>query len=137
VTEEYVDRLVRAYPSIREVWLFGSRANDRARADSDWDYMVFADNGAALLHDLHPDTQFNHPQVDLFIVVAPDVSMNPWSEEANDSSMMFLDDKELHWRAVSETEAQYSEPINRDLDNAPGLVTRFRTAKAVRVYPRP
>jgi Polymerase beta, Nucleotidyltransferase len=43
MTTEYVSALVSAYSAIREVWLYGSRANETARPDSDWDYLAFAD----------------------------------------------------------------------------------------------
>jgi hypothetical protein len=135
VTQAYIERLVSAYPSIREVWLFGSRANNREREGSDWDYLVFGDDDR-LLNSLHLDTQFNEPGIDLFFLAAPGIAMKPWIDATHKN--LRLDDApgNLNWRVMSATVAQYSEPINRELDNSPGLMTKFRTAKAVLVYRR-
>ena len=39
----YIQSLTRKYLAIKSIWLIGSRANDNAREDSDWDLLVFAD----------------------------------------------------------------------------------------------
>jgi len=41
---EYVNKLTKRFPTIKSVWLIGSRANDTANECSDWDFIVFADN---------------------------------------------------------------------------------------------
>ena len=40
---EYILELVASSPSIREAWLFGSRAAGSARPESDWDFLAFTD----------------------------------------------------------------------------------------------
>jgi hypothetical protein len=64
---EYVAQLVAKYPSIREVWLYGSRANGTERDDSDWDYLAFAD--ARTLGELVLDRNFHRTGVDLMVVI--------------------------------------------------------------------
>ena len=39
---KYIHDLKRAFPRITSIWLVGSRANDTARDDSDWDFLVFS-----------------------------------------------------------------------------------------------
>lgn len=40
VADEVTRRLLRAFPEIEKVLLFGSRARGDARPDSDWDFLV-------------------------------------------------------------------------------------------------
>jgi hypothetical protein len=89
MTTQYIDELVAKYPSIREVWLFGSRANGTAHAGSDWDYLVFGgDDG--LLNALCQDVCFKRPKIDLFIVATPTKAMKPWN--GGDCKVLDLDD---------------------------------------------
>lgn len=100
---EYISELVAAYPSIREVWLFGSRANGLATSESDWDYMAFADG--ATLTALRGDSRFHRAGVHLMIVTDGDHFEAPWMEGSR------LDRGELakgwHWNRVSEAKATY------------------------------
>ena len=63
MTTEYVAQIVSAYPAIREVWLYGSRANGTEKVDSDWDYLAFADDDT--LSDLSRDARFHRDEIDL------------------------------------------------------------------------
>lgn len=45
VPAAFIDRIVDTLRP-EEVWLFGSRARDEARPDSDWDLMAILDDGA-------------------------------------------------------------------------------------------
>ena len=38
----YIDELITSYPEINSIWLIGSRANNSANKNSDWDFLVFA-----------------------------------------------------------------------------------------------
>ncbi len=81
MTQQYIAKLVSTYPSITAVWLFGSHANGRARSDSDWDYLVFSDNGDRLLDQLCLDGQFNLPGIDLLVVtLINDAVSPPWPD---------------------------------------------------------
>jgi hypothetical protein len=134
MTEEYIDRLVQAYPSIREIWLLGSRANGSERPDSDWDYLAFGDEARAL-NDLHNDSQFNDPDVDLlFLGPGLDEAMKPWPS-ADTWKKLGLGDAPggIKWRIISETEACYIETKDR----SPGsFEVDQRVAKAKLVYRR-
>ena len=64
--DAFIDRLVADHPEISAVWLFGSRANGRARAESDWDLLAFANQQVfSIIHD----SWMQIPEgVDLFVV---------------------------------------------------------------------
>jgi predicted nucleotidyltransferase len=51
MTGRYIRDLVAAYPAVKEVWLYGSRANGYADPDSDWDYLAFADDDTLSARD--------------------------------------------------------------------------------------
>lgn len=52
VIRPIIDAIVAALRP-RSIWLFGSRAEDRARADSDWDLLIVLPDDAAA-RDLDP-----------------------------------------------------------------------------------
>ena len=135
MTAHYLRALVDAHPSIREIWLFGSRANGRARPESDWDYMVFSDDDR-LLNCLHLDTQFDRPDIDLFIVAAPMVAMKPWAGERQ--KMLRLDDEpgNLNWKVISATEVEYVETKGRGQPDLADIAVDIRQARAELVYRR-
>ncbi len=134
MTREYVAELVAAHPGIREVWLFGSRANGRAGPKSDWDYLVFGEH--SLLNTLHLATQFDRPGIDLLFEGAPGIAAQPWPRDFQKILCLGHEPGGLRWRKIADTLAEYSEPVNRDLGASPSMVTEFRTAKAVLVYRR-
>ena len=107
MTTEYVKKLVLAYPSIKQIWLIGSRANGTARADSDWDYLVFTDDGH-VLNALYRDKKRSSPEIDVLLVVDGRHAINPWSVDTWTKSLC-LDDLpgNLAWQLISDTEAQY------------------------------
>jgi hypothetical protein len=134
VTQQYIDNLTTTYPVIREVWLFGSRANGRQRLDSDWDYIVFGDD-ARLLHTLHLDTRFNVPNIDLFFVAAPDIAAQPWTRPGERNKILNLNHSpgNMAWTVLSATEASYIQ--SKDFD-PPRFEVDVRTMKAVLAYRR-
>ena len=99
----YIAELVAAYPSIREVWLYGSRANGSARPDSDWDYMAFAD--AETLKALRADSRYRRDRIHLMIVTDGEHFEAPWMEGPR------FEHGELsngwHWENRSATKARY------------------------------
>ena len=127
-------RLSEAYPSIEEIWLLGSRANRRARQDSDWDYLVFAKD-PSLLNSLAQNQRFHQSDIDLFVVADGVCFMRPWVDEHGEHKKGYLDASVAGWcwKRLSEHEATYREAI--DLPG-PSMVIRFRDARAVRVYPK-
>ena len=132
MTERYIKELVAAYPSIREVWLYGSRANDNARPDSDWDYMAFADDDT--LSDLSRDTRFHVEGIDLMIVTDGVSFAKPWLEDGRQKTgTLTTDDGEggLASRVVSTGEARYRGTKPDGRFNVKVLTNQ----RAVRIYP--
>jgi predicted nucleotidyltransferase len=134
MTTEYITELTTAYSSIREVWLFGSRANGTERADSDWDYLVFDDDIGDMNHLCQ--TQHKRSDIDLLFVCADgDTVLSPWPEPDGSWKKLGLGDASggLNWRIVSENEANYIQTKQR---NPPEFAVDIGVMKAVRVYRR-
>jgi hypothetical protein len=89
VTDQYLDRLIRAHRGIAEVWLFGSRAGGKPRADSDWDYMVFL-NDQREFHAICQDRELNQSEIDLFVVIGSR-AMRPWPAQDGQNKVLLLD----------------------------------------------
>lgn len=128
MTVTYVRQLVMSYPTIKEVWLIGSRADGSAQPNSDWDYLVIADQGT--LETLSAELEFNLPNVDLLVVYDGDNFRKPWPDG----------DREKHgslsgwdWSQTSESEAVYRATKPHSTDDFYSWVSEGR---AVRVYAR-
>lgn len=128
----YVAELVAAYPSIREVWLYGSRANGTAREKSDWDYLAFAD--AATLAALRRETRFDREGIDLMVVTDGVRFEQPWIDPGGKKEGTLAPEfGGMHWRKMSATEARYQATK----PPAPGSSygTRVFAQRAARVHP--
>ncbi len=77
---EYINNLVAACPEITEVWLIGSRANEKAREDSDWDLIVFGNDRT--LSSLQRNLLLRRPDIDLLVVYKGDDFRAPWETES-------------------------------------------------------
>jgi len=96
----YLDDLVARVPGIREVWLFGSRANGRAREASDWDLLVRGD--AHTMSTLQSTDAFRSDLVDIFVTVDDDEFLQPWGVNPKRGWL-----EEWQWVQISPTEASY------------------------------
>ena len=76
---EYIENLLAACPEITEVWLIGSRANDKARVHSDWDLLVFGSNHS--LSTLQENLSLRRPDIDLLILYNGNNFREPWETE--------------------------------------------------------
>ena len=77
---EYIENLLSACPEITEVWLIGSRANDKAREDSDWDFLVFGNDHT--LSTLQENLSLSRPDIDLLVVYNGNDFREPWETES-------------------------------------------------------
>lgn len=128
----YLDNLIRCFKDIDSIWLFGSRANNTFRLNSDWDFFIFGN--LAILGSLRADNSFRRLCVDLFVVYDGNRFESPWIDEdqAKVGRLQNCVDvvSELYvygyrWRRVSDTEATYISTRHRD------SAERLR---AVRIY---
>ena len=80
----YCRELAKAHPNISELWLLGSRANDTARVESDWDLLAFATTNT--FKDITVDLRFHRDDVDLLVVDASgDRFQKPWGSPKSGS----------------------------------------------------
>jgi hypothetical protein len=132
MTTEYVAKLAAAYPRIREVWLYGSRANGTETVNSDWDYLAFADD--ATLGALRSDTRFQREGIDLMMVTDGVRFEQPWGDPGGKKeSTLAAEFGGMYWRKVSATEALYQATKPPPPGSTYG--TRVFTQRALRVYP--
>jgi hypothetical protein len=132
---DYVLQLVAKYPSITEVWLYGSRADDTAGTDSDWDYLAFANRKT--LSALSLDTGFHLPKIDLMVVTDGQHFEKPWADPEGQKSGTLADDLAaggLAWKLLSEKHAEYLS-IKPDPTDASKFRRLMSTRRARRVYP--
>jgi len=129
MTEEYRRELLQSYPDIREIWLIGSRANGTARADSDWDYLVFGN--PELADRLAADCSIHRPSIDILVVYDEDNFRKPWTDGANEKMGSL---SEWEFKRLTETTASYraTKRMENESFNVQGS-----TGKAVRVWPEP
>ncbi len=128
----YVADLVAAYPAVREVWLFGSRANGTAREDSHWDYLVFGD--WIVLDALRSDTRFRREGVDLLVVTNGVRFETPWLNPTGLNWGSLSDDMEgFRWKQLSPTTATYT--ATKSVGARSWEVEVLPIQKALRVYP--
>jgi hypothetical protein len=85
---EYLGSLTRRYPSVSSVWLLGSRASGSERPESDWDLLVFADEGSFAAMQSDPDVRA--AGVDLLVVSNGDRFEQPWREGAEMAKSGYL-----------------------------------------------
>ncbi len=126
--EMYVAELTAAYPGISSVWLIGSRANGTERVDSDWDFLVFANQ--SVLAQLRADTQFHKESVDLLVVYDGSNFENAWGSRKKTGDL-----KRWRWHPINETLATYEG--TKDQFNEAGeeeFNVIVRTEKAIRVF---
>lgn len=128
----YIERLTRDYPSIRSIWLIGSRANPSEETPHDWDFFIFATPN--VLNALRENTSYRHPDIDLLVVTDGDNFESPWPHPNHPTSFkrghLFsrrsakgIESPGWEWEEISNIEALYTAGFS------------FRRCKALRVWP--
>ena len=74
--KKYLTDLVEEFSDVEEIWLLGSRANNSANENSDWDIMIFADH--YVLNALKMNVSFKHQDIDLLVVYDGNKFEQPW-----------------------------------------------------------
>jgi predicted nucleotidyltransferase len=122
---DFAKTIVTVAPTVREVWLLGSRANATARADSDWDLLVLGDKEA--LRRLREARFLHTPEVDCFVATNEEF-VNAWGEKVKSGSMPGWE-----WVRLGDLEAEYTEKKWVSAEDGAGVVSRRR--KAVQIWP--
>ena len=127
----YVQKLVEAYPGIKSIWLFGTRANNSYRSDSDWDLLVFGNQ--QILDDLKRNDTFYNDQIDLMIVFNDNEFEKPWSDEKGVKHGSL---RSWEWLEISSKEATYKSVkyINEDEWFKEGMID-CKALKAFKIWP--
>jgi len=129
----WVEQLVTACPDIREVWILGSRANSKARADSDWDFLVFGTQAARPC--IESSSHLHRFDVDLLLVDDPTGEFSrPWGISKTGSLSRW------EWKALSDKVSTYKSVkwVPDEDDPVPGSNTgnmAVSNLKAYRVWP--
>jgi len=78
--QDYFDDLVAEFQQIREIWLLGSRANNCASEDSDWDILVLGDSTTLqqLQQSEKKKQSSQNLNVDLLVLYDKDRFEAPW-----------------------------------------------------------
>lgn len=91
--DRYIHDLESEFPSITDVWLIGSRANDTARDGSDWDFIVFS--SSPIYDNIKNNKRFHRADVDLLVVDENGEFSKPFGEPKGGSL------SEWKWRQIS------------------------------------
>jgi predicted nucleotidyltransferase len=90
------------FPSISEIWLIGSRANNIAREDSDWDFLVFGNDNS--LNKLKSMIGYKRENVDFLVIFDGDNFIEPWGEPKKSGSLT-----KWEWNRTSDYSAEYKQ----------------------------
>lgn len=94
---EFIESIASIASDGVEIWVIGSRANGRARPDSDTDLLIFGPDG--LLESIR--ARLGRPEgVDCLVVYDGDNYKDPWQEKSGSLTR-------LKWRALGENAATY------------------------------
>jgi hypothetical protein len=96
----YLRQLIGLSPGLRQIWLFGSRANLTGRAESDWDYL--AHGTANCLSEISALPDLHRQDVDFLVSSDGENFVNAWGDRNK-----LLDRVTLRWQQLSEDAAEY------------------------------
>ncbi len=123
----YLKQMTGSVAGVREIWLFGSRANSSSTNTSDWDFFVFGDRNvlAALQSEPRPPKD-----IDILIVYDGENFAGPWRRES-DGWEKTGNLKEWKWRQVRSDLSEYS--AKKDVQGS--IFPSTKELKAIRIYP--
>ena len=98
--DNFLSKVTRAYPGIREIWLLASPAKGHGRPNSDWALLAFADEDT--FQQLRSDVRFRRADVELLVVRDGDEFREPWGDNPEHGYL-----SEWEWVKTSDREAQY------------------------------
>jgi len=100
--QKYLCEIVKNISDIREIWLIGSRANETAKDNSDWDFLVFGTD--ITLKELKYQVIYKLDNIDLLVVYNGDNFQTPWGENPKSGSL-----SKWCWDRSSENFATYKQ----------------------------
>ena len=127
--EKYLKSLIKSYPAISEIWLFGSRANDRAHEGSDWDLMIFANSETLERMKIKGPLPPKDEKVSILIVYDGNNFISPWPRE-KDGHVESGSLGEWDWGNLTDTQAWYDGTRGR-----PNGTVETQSERAIKLYP--
>lgn len=124
--DDFLSKITRAHPGIREIWLFGSRAKGEGRPGSDWNFFVFADEDT--FQQLAKNIRFKRADVQLLVIRNGDEFREPWGRNPKQGYL-----SEWEWVKISDREAQYCGI--KWAQEEKGGQTALELCKAIRLWP--
>jgi predicted nucleotidyltransferase len=124
---DFIEHLTNKYKNIKSIWLFGSRANNNANENSDWDLMIFGDN--QIFSSLQNDKDFNNNKFDLLVVTNSDNFASPYDASKKGSLA------NLEWKKISTDKAIYWAYNKDDFQNNGGGFALIKK-NAIQVFPK-
>ena len=97
----FLSHIKNSYSGIQSIWLIGSRANEKANENSDWDFLAFADKKTLDL--LEKAIELHKPNVDFLVVTDGENFQNAWGEKTKSGTLSLW-----KWRVLDDTRAEYS-----------------------------
>jgi hypothetical protein len=119
--DSWLAQLKACCPSVDSVWLIGSRANDSARENSDWDFIAFANQDA--LTQVQQAIELHRTDVDFLIVVNGENFKNAWGEREKHGNLTSWE-----WALVTDIRAEYTEAKWVETDDEAQVILRRRIA---------
>jgi predicted nucleotidyltransferase len=124
----YVRELAARHQGIREIWLFGSHANNTATESSDWDLLVIGDQD--ILESLSKD--YREPDyVDLLVVYDGNKFKGP-KDIYNNGAVKHGSMIAWEWHQVGPEEAEYR--ATKFIEGSDSQIS-VKKLRAIRLYP--
>jgi hypothetical protein len=124
--DNFLTKLTRAHPGIREIWRLAYSTKGPTRRGSDWALLAFADEDT--FGQLSRDVRFRRADVELLVVREGDEFCEPWGDHPERG---YLSDWE--WVRTSDREAQYHGTTW--VNDEKLFRTTIELCKAIRLWP--
>src|SRR5512143_1944266 len=125
--DNFLTKITRAHPGIREIWRLAYSTKGPTRRDSDWALLAFANEET--LRGLSRDVRFRRANIELLVVVDGDAFCEPWGDNPERG---YLSDWE--WVKTSDREARYHG--TKWVQDEKLFRTIIELCTAVRLWPR-
>lgn len=124
-----IDELIAMYEGIREIWLFGSRANGTNKEDSDWDILIIADQH--VLNLLEKEGSERYLTLDIMVVFDQDNFRGPWRRES-DKAYKHGSLQKWEWKELQSGVAKYK--ATKDVYGQ--ILPEEKICQAIRIFHR-
>ena len=122
---DFVHKIGREAPELVEIWLIGSRANDSASVESDWDFIAMGSTNT--LAYLQKSVHLHRADVDFLVVINGDDFEVAWGDRPKSGSL-----NEWEWTKKSNIDAEYMQ--SKMLIHADWNECKINKVRAVRVW---